>query len=83
VTPIREPRFRWGQPLAAACDLFNDGSYPELAPDALIVAAGTAGEVVNVGHHAEANLPVYLVEFAGGRVVGCLEDELADAGAAR
>ena len=80
--PMREPRFQWGQPLVAACDLVNDGSYPDLPAEALIVTAGTVGEVVNVGHHAEANVPVYLVEFAGGRVVGCLEDELAIPGEA-
>ncbi len=81
--PMREPRFQWGQSLIAACDLVNDGSYPELAADALVVAAGTMGEVVNIGHHTEANVPVYMVEFAGGRVVGCLEEELAIAGEAR
>lgn len=75
----REPRYQWGQPLQAACDLVNDGSYPELAAEALIVAAGTPGEVVNVGHHEGSNTPVYLVEFAGGRVVGCLEEELVPA----
>lgn len=52
--------------------------------DELIVAAGTTGEVVQIGHHEEANIPVYIVEFGAteariGRVVGCLEGELAAA----
>lgn len=71
----RLPVYAWGQPVRAAIDLFNDGSYPDIEDGALLVPAGTAGEVVQVGHHTEANLPVYLVEF-GRTVVGCLEDEL-------
>lgn len=74
--PQREPRWQWGQKLQAACDLVNDGSHPGFAEDALIVAAGTGCEVVNVGHHGDSNTPVYLVEFTGGIVVGCLEEEL-------
>lgn len=78
----REPRYQWGQPVTAAVDLFNDGSHPEVPQDALIVAAGTRGEIVQIGHHEEANIPVYIVEFGtggagAGRVVGCLEEELA------
>ena len=32
--------------------------------------------IVQVGTHAEANLPVYLVEFGERLVVGCLEEEI-------
>lgn len=74
--PLREPAFAWGQPVVAALDLVNDGSHPGFPAEALIVAAGTRGEIVNVGHHGESNTPVYLVEFAGGTVVGCLEEEI-------
>ncbi|WP_119154744.1 nitrogen fixation protein NifZ [Caldimonas tepidiphila] len=76
---IREPRFRWGQRVAAQIDLANDGSYPEQPADALLAPAGSLGEIVQVGHHAEAGVPVYLVEFEGGRVIGCLEEEIAPA----
>lgn len=72
----RAARYQWGQPVSAAVDLVNDGSYPEAAADALLVPAGARGEIVNVGHHVDSDTPVYLVEFAGGRVVGCLEHEL-------
>ncbi|KAB2967826.1 MULTISPECIES: nitrogen fixation protein NifZ [Zoogloea] len=80
----REPKYQWGQQVAAATDLFNDGSHPEVPEDELIVSAGTTGEVVQIGHHEEANIPVYIVEFGAaegrvGRVVGCLEEELAAA----
>lgn len=75
---MREPRYRWGQEVLAAEDLYNDGSLPEIAQDALLVAAGGPGEIVQVGHHAEANAPVYLVDF-GLVVLGCLEEELTPA----
>jgi nitrogen fixation protein NifZ len=70
-------KFDWGQRVVAGIDLFNDGSYPEQPINALLVAHGTAGEVVQVGMHVESETPVYLVEFAGGWVVGCLEQEIA------
>lgn len=73
---IRLPKFSWGQPVTTTVDLVNDGSYPDVAPEALLVPAGARGEVVQVGRHVDSNTPVYLVEFAGGQVVGCLEEEL-------
>ena len=76
---IREPIYQWGQPVKAVIDLVNDGSHPNVAPDGLLAAAGTKGEIVNVGHHGDSNTPVYLVEFDGQVVVGCLEEELAPA----
>ena len=75
----RQARFEWGQRVRAAIDLFNDGSYPEADDGALLVPAGGLGEIVQVGHHSEANVPVYLVEF-DGRVLGCLEEEIVLAG---
>ena len=73
----RVPRYEWGQRVRACQDLFNDGSYPELAGNALLVGAGDTGEIVNVGTHVDSNTPVYLVEFPANRVVGCLEEEIA------
>jgi nitrogen fixation protein NifZ len=75
----RQARFEWGQRVRAAIDLFNDGSYPEADEGALLMPAGGLGEIVQVGHHSEANVPVYLVEF-DGRVLGCLEEEIVLAG---
>jgi len=75
---LREPRFQWGQPVVAAEHLYNDGSLPGADDDLLLVAAGGPGEIVQVGHHAEANVPVYMVDF-GVAVLGCLEEELAAA----
>ena len=69
-------RFQWGQPVLAAVDLYNDGSLPGAPEDGLLVVAGGPGEVVQVGHHADAGMPVYMVDF-GVAVLGCLEDELA------
>jgi nitrogen fixation protein NifZ len=73
-------QFEWGQVVAAAMDLFNDGSFPEEAEGALLVAQGRTGEVVRVGHYVPGNQPVYLVDFGTGRVVGCREDEIVLAG---
>lgn len=77
---LKEPRtarFQWGQPVMTLVDLLNDGSYPDLAETALLAGAGTRGEVVNIGVIEETSQPVYLVEFADGKVVGVLEEELA------
>lgn len=72
----REPRYTTGQRVICQTDLHNDGTHPERGADALLAAAGTVGEVVNVGHHQESNTPVYLVEFPGLMLVGCLEEEI-------
>jgi nitrogen fixation protein NifZ len=70
-------KFQWGQRVRAAADLFNDGSYPECAPDALLAGAGDVGEVVQTGTHVNSNLHIYLVEFGENRIVGCFEEEIA------
>ena len=72
-------RFRWGQRVAALTDLVNDGSFPEYPEDALIVPAGGLGEIVQIGTHVESNTSVYMVEFGPRLVVGCREEELAEA----
>ena len=71
----REAAYQWGQVVLALVDLVNDGTYPERPDDEVLVAQGTEGEIVQVGHHEEANQPVYMVDF-GGLVVGVLEEEI-------
>lgn len=73
---VAKPRFEWGQRVQAIADLFNDGSYPERPPDALLVGAGETGEIVEVGRHVDSGTFVYMVEFAPNQVVGCTELEL-------
>lgn len=73
---LADPKFQWGQPVVAATDLYNDGSYPDVAADDILVRQGDKGEVVQIGTHVEANVFVYLVEFHQDRVVGCLESEI-------
>ena len=75
----RAPRFQWGQPVSTTVDLVNDGSFPGAEAEALLVPAGTRGAIVNVGHHVDSDTPVYMVEFADGRVIGCVEHELVSA----
>jgi nitrogen fixation protein NifZ len=71
----REPAYQWGQQVVALVDMINDGSHPDRDPEAVLVEAGSEGEIVQVGHHEELNHPVYMVEF-DGLVVGCLEEEI-------
>jgi nitrogen fixation protein NifZ len=71
----RLPKYQWGQEVLAAVDLYNDGSLPEVSEDLLLIAAGGPGEIVQVGRHTEANIPLYLVDF-GLVVLGCTEEEL-------
>lgn len=73
----REPKYQWGQPVTTTVDLINDGSYPDAPLDALLASAGTRGEIVNVGMVEDLGLPVYLVEFSDGKVIGAFEEELA------
>ncbi len=71
-------RFQWGQPVVAATDLYNDGSFPDAPDDELLVVEGGPGEIVQIGLHEETRQPVYMVDF-GVAVLGCLEAELAPA----
>lgn len=83
----RTPKYHWGQRVVTTAALYNDGSYPEREAEALLVADGQAGEIVQVGMHVETDCPVYLVEFIADDsaaamrpstlVIGCLEEELA------
>lgn len=78
-TEPRLPRYQSGQRVVATLDLYNDGSFPDQPAQALLVSAGDAGEVVQVGTHVESNTPVYMVEFNQRHVVGCLEEEISPA----
>ena len=71
----RQAKYEWGQRVRAVIDLINDGSFPGADEGALLVPAGGIGEIVQVGHHTEANVPIYMVEF-GRDVLGCLEEEI-------
>ncbi|MBC7103322.1 MAG: nitrogen fixation protein NifZ [Parvibaculum sp.] len=78
-----EPRFpiyQWGQRVVALIDLRNDGTFPEAPAEALLVPAGAAGEIVQVGTHTDSSTPIYLVEFGERLVVGCLEEEIVPIG---
>lgn len=72
----RQPKYQWGQRVKALIDLRNDGSFPDAPSEGLLVGIGDMGEIVQVGTHTEANMPIYLVEFGERLVVGCLEEEI-------
>lgn len=81
--PPREPLYDWGMKVTVLEDLFNDGSHPHVEEEALLVPKGTPGHIVRIGHAEGTQIPVYLVEFPGGVVVGCLEEEIAPANGSR
>ncbi|WP_423228641.1 nitrogen fixation protein NifZ [Pseudaquabacterium inlustre] len=74
----RAPKYPWGLEVVAATDLYNDGSLPDVPEDQLVIVAGGPGEIVQIGHHTEANIPLYMVDF-GLVVLGCTEDEILPA----
>jgi nitrogen fixation protein NifZ len=75
----RQAKYKESQFVIAAVDLYNDGSHPDVPEDQLMVVPGCVGEIVQVGLHAEANTPIYMVDF-GLAVIGCLEEEIAPEG---
>lgn len=77
----RRPKYHGGLEVQAATDLYNDGSLPDVPEDMLLIAAGGPGEIVQVGHHAGADVPLYMVDF-GLVVLGCLEEEIRPVGRA-
>ncbi len=77
--PPREPLYDWGTVVTTVEDLFNDGSHPQAAEGALLAPKGTPGTIVRIGHAEGTQIPVYLVEFPAGVVVGCLEEEIVPA----
>ncbi len=81
--PPREPLYDWGLRVSAQIDLLNDGSHPQVAEGALLAPKGTPGTIVRIGHAEGTHIPVYLVEFPAGVVVGCLEEEIAPADGSR
>lgn len=72
----RLPKYQWGQKVTTLIDLYNDGSYPDMPEEALLVGLGSTGEIVQVGTHTDTNTPIYLIEFNERLVVGCLEEEI-------
>lgn len=83
-------KFQMGDMIFAAIDLYNEAleetgesGIPGVEPDVLLVAAGTRGVVVNVGHAKEMPTEeIYLARFetdAAGTLsepIGCLSEEL-------
>jgi len=72
-------KYEWGRRVLAAADLFNDGSFPDRSDAELLVEAGDAGEIVQIGAHVETETTVYLVEFSQELVIGCFEEEIEPA----
>ena len=76
-----------GDAVLAGKDIFNDGSFPDSEPDALLVKNGTRGVIIQQGHLEEdENQTIFLVRFELesnpeammelGPPIGCLVDDL-------
>jgi hypothetical protein len=64
--------------VVATRDLRQDGTFPDpaIAVGEVLVPADVPGQVVDVGVYLNEHI-VYAVAFGNGRVVGCLEREVA------
>lgn len=73
-----KPRFDIDQRVVTTKVICNDGTYPDpdLEKGAVLVPKGMAGYVVDIGTFLQDHI-VYAVHFENGRLVGCLERELA------
>ena len=72
-------RFAVGDRVTTTRALRQDGTFPdpEVAVGQVLVEAGVAGQVMDIGVYLNEHL-VYAVAFDSGRIVGCLERELTD-----
>ena len=76
-----------GDTIYAREDIFNDGSFPSHAGNALLVRSGTRGVIINCGHLEEnERQQIYLVQFEDpgnnndlGMVVGCWPEDIQPA----
>ena len=77
-------RFAVGDRVTTTRALRQDGTFPDpgVAVGQVLVEAGVAGQVMDIGVYLNEHL-VYAVAFDSGRIVGCLERELETVGALR
>ena len=73
-----------GDTVVSAQAIYNDGSFPGYADNELLVAEGSRGVLINIGHIEEQpNKAVFLVRFEHpttrelGPEIGCWAEDLA------
>lgn len=69
-------KYQWGDQVKASNDIHNDGTFPQVEENAVLVYQGEQGYILQVGKE-EGGVFLYVVEF-GGKMVGCFEDELSN-----
>jgi len=75
-----QQRFDFGAAVRLTRNVRNDGTFPGLETGKLLIKRGSVGHVMNVGTFLQDQV-IYTVNFlAAGRIVGCREEELIDAG---
>jgi nitrogen fixation protein NifZ len=73
-----------GDTIFANHDIYNDGSFPDISEDELLVKSGTRGVIVNHGHMEEnEKQEVFLVQFeldqkqkTLGPPIGCWPEDI-------
>ena len=73
---LTEQNYDWNLHVHAGVDIYTDETLPGKDEGQLLVAKDTPGEVINVAPYQDNGWPVYLVEFANGLILGCLETEI-------
>jgi len=79
-------QFESGDVVFAVSELYNDGSIPGLADDAIVARQGTRGVIITIGHIEEQpNRELYLVRFENddlslGPPIGCWPEEITGVG---
>lgn len=74
------PRFDYGDAVRVIRNIRNDGTYPGVDRGRLLVRRGSIGFIRQIGTFLQDQI-IYSVHFmaAGGRLVGCREQELIPA----
>jgi nitrogen fixation protein NifZ len=75
---VGQNRFRIGDLVSAGEPLRQDGTFPDpsVRVGEVLVSAGEPGQIVDTGVYLQEHV-VYAVLFRSGRLVGCLDHELA------
>ena len=81
---MRNKHFKIGDTIRSSEDIYNDGSFPNVAEDALLVSEGTRGVVIDEGYLEEDETKIlYLVKFEDrenpadlGPPIGCWPEDI-------
>lgn len=71
-----EPKYKVGDIVKTRIKIKNDGTYPGLSWNEVLLPKGAEGVVIDIGRFLQTQV-VYVVNFLEyGKIVGCLEHEI-------